>query len=225
MGVALELGNLYLPGSSGPILPFLVFIIVLLLKPEGLFGEIHQECTMMKSPKLTSSLNLLASARRSVCIFNHNPACHFRLLPEHRHPGFDVGGYGWRFQYPGWLCRSGLLYSPLFIGIGAYLSTWLLLRLNLSPWLGMLVGGIFCALLALGIGYLYFRYGLRDVYFALGTMALVMIAQTVFLNLPDFGGAEGLVILIQEDNPFMMKFRRNFPIISSPWPWLQLSWR
>ena len=39
MGVALELGNLYLPGSSGPILPFLVFIIVLLLKPEGLFGE------------------------------------------------------------------------------------------------------------------------------------------------------------------------------------------
>jgi branched-chain amino acid transport system permease protein len=39
MGVALELGNLYLPGSSGPILPFMVFILVLLLKPEGLFGE------------------------------------------------------------------------------------------------------------------------------------------------------------------------------------------
>ena len=39
MGIALELGNLYLPGSSGPILPFLVFVMVLLLKPEGLFGE------------------------------------------------------------------------------------------------------------------------------------------------------------------------------------------
>jgi branched-chain amino acid transport system permease protein len=39
MGVALELGNLYLPGSSGPILPFMVFILVLLLRPEGLFGE------------------------------------------------------------------------------------------------------------------------------------------------------------------------------------------
>lgn len=39
MGIALELGNIFLPGSSGPILPFMVFVAVLLFKPEGLFGE------------------------------------------------------------------------------------------------------------------------------------------------------------------------------------------
>jgi branched-chain amino acid transport system permease protein len=39
MGVALELGNVIMPGSSGPVLPFLVFVAVLLFKPEGLFGE------------------------------------------------------------------------------------------------------------------------------------------------------------------------------------------
>jgi branched-chain amino acid transport system permease protein len=39
MGVALELGNVFMPGSSGPVLPFLVFVGVLLFKPEGLFGE------------------------------------------------------------------------------------------------------------------------------------------------------------------------------------------
>ena len=39
MGVALELGNLFLPGSSGPILPFAIFVAVLIVKPEGLFGE------------------------------------------------------------------------------------------------------------------------------------------------------------------------------------------
>lgn len=39
MGVALELGNIFLPGSSGPILPFMVFVLILLFKPEGLFGE------------------------------------------------------------------------------------------------------------------------------------------------------------------------------------------
>ena len=39
MGVALELGNIFMPGSSGPIIPFLVFVIVLLLKPEGLFSQ------------------------------------------------------------------------------------------------------------------------------------------------------------------------------------------
>jgi len=39
MGVALELGNVFLPGSSGPILPFLVFVGVLVFKPEGIFGK------------------------------------------------------------------------------------------------------------------------------------------------------------------------------------------
>ncbi len=39
MGVALEFGNILLPGSSGPILPFMVFVLLLLFKPEGLFGE------------------------------------------------------------------------------------------------------------------------------------------------------------------------------------------
>lgn len=39
MSIAMEMGNAFLPGSMGPILPFLIFVIVLLLKPEGLFGE------------------------------------------------------------------------------------------------------------------------------------------------------------------------------------------
>jgi branched-chain amino acid transport system permease protein len=39
MSVAMELGNAFLPGSLGPVLPFLIFVIVLLVKPEGLFGE------------------------------------------------------------------------------------------------------------------------------------------------------------------------------------------
>lgn len=39
MGVALELGNIFMPGSSGPVIPFLVFIIVLLFKPEGLLSK------------------------------------------------------------------------------------------------------------------------------------------------------------------------------------------
>ena len=79
--------------------------------------------------------------------------------------------------YAGQVC----FIPPLFVGIGAYTSTGLLELLNVSPWIGMLVGGIFATILALGIGYLFFRYGLTDVYFALGTMACVMIGQTIFL--------------------------------------------
>ena len=163
--------------------------------------------------KINLLLEFISFARRSVCIFNHIP----RVISDYYLNIVILvlmwGAMGGAFNILGGYAGEVCFIPPLFIGIGAYLSTWLLLRLNLSPWLGMLVGGIFCALLALGIGYLYFRYGLRDVYFALGTMALVMIAQTVFLNLPGFGGAEGLVILIEEDNPFMMKFREKLPLL------------
>ena len=39
MSVAMELGNAFLPGSLAPAMPFMIFIIVLVFKPEGLFGE------------------------------------------------------------------------------------------------------------------------------------------------------------------------------------------
>ena len=38
VAVAESLGALFMPGSTAPVLPFLLFILVLLFKPEGLFG-------------------------------------------------------------------------------------------------------------------------------------------------------------------------------------------
>src|ERR1019366_10718652 len=51
-----------------------------------------------------------------------------------------------------------------FFGLGAYTSTLLLLNFGLSPWIGMLAGGLLAALLGLGIGALSFKYGARGVY-------------------------------------------------------------
>lgn len=39
MSVAMELGMAFLPGSMATMMPFLIFVIFLILKPEGLFGE------------------------------------------------------------------------------------------------------------------------------------------------------------------------------------------
>lgn len=39
MAISFELGNAFFPGSLGSVLPFLIFVTVLLIKPEGLFGE------------------------------------------------------------------------------------------------------------------------------------------------------------------------------------------
>ncbi|MEW6651579.1 MAG: hypothetical protein AB1453_15495, partial [Chloroflexota bacterium] len=109
--------------------------------------------------------------------------------------------------YAGQVC----FIPPLFTGVGAYISTWLLINLNVSPWIGMFIAGAVAAILALAIGFLFFRYGLKGVYFALGTMALVLVAQVLFTNLPWFGRSEGLYIIIRETDPLMMKFRDKLP--------------
>ncbi len=95
---------------------------------------------------------------------------------------------------------------PLFMAVGAYTSTMLLLKLGLSPWAGMLVGGVLAATVGLFIGYLSFRYGIKGPYFALVTLAFAEIARIVALNVPAIGGALGLYIPIQANDFWQLKF-------------------
>jgi branched-chain amino acid transport system permease protein len=94
----------------------------------------------------------------------------------------------------------------LFLAIGAYTSTLLLLQLGLSPWLGMIAGGILAAAAGIFIGYLTFRYGIKGTYFVLVTLAFVEIARIVALNTTAIGGALGLYIPIRVDDPWQLKF-------------------
>jgi branched-chain amino acid transport system permease protein len=94
----------------------------------------------------------------------------------------------------------------LFLAIGAYTSTLLLLQLGLSPWLGMIAGGILAAAVGIFIGYLTFRYGIKGTYFVLVTLAFVEIARIVALNTTAIGGALGLYIPIRVDDPWQLKF-------------------
>ena len=82
-----------------------------------------------------------------------------------------------------------------FMAIGGYTSTLLAIYLDLSPWIGMLVGGCAAALIAVLIGIPSFR--LKGAYYSLATIAfaegLAMLLQTVKEIGPiDLGGAEGL---------------------------------
>ncbi len=94
----------------------------------------------------------------------------------------------------------------LFMAVGAYTSTMLLLNLGVSPWLGMLVGGFAAAAVGLFIGYLSFRYGIKGPYFALVTLAFAEIARNVALNVSAIGGALGLYIPIQANDFWQLKF-------------------
>jgi len=82
----------------------------------------------------------------------------------------------------------------LYVGIGAYTATYLVMTLGLSPWIGMWVGGIVAGGIGLVVGYLGFRFGLKGVYFVLLTIAFAEIGRLVILHLKVFGSFQGLFI-------------------------------
>jgi branched-chain amino acid transport system permease protein len=80
-----------------------------------------------------------------------------------------------------------------FLGIGAYTTMLFYLSLNMSPWLGMIAGGVLGALVALPIGLICFR--LRGPYFSLATLAVAEIVRLVALNWEQLtAGPVGLLI-------------------------------
>lgn len=80
----------------------------------------------------------------------------------------------------------------VFFAVGAYTSAALLVKQGLTPWVGMLLGAVLAVLVALAIGYPVFRLGGH--YFAIATIAIGEIAQTLLINADAVGGASGLTL-------------------------------
>jgi branched-chain amino acid transport system permease protein len=96
-----------------------------------------------------------------------------------------------------------------FLGLGAYTSTLLWLNLGLTPWLGMIAGGIVAAAAAALVAYPCFR--LRGVFFSLATIAFAEMLR-VGLELTDsilgvtIGDVRGLQIPPRGDAPIIFQF-------------------
>ena len=84
-----------------------------------------------------------------------------------------------------------------FVGIGAYTSTILSLQYGISPWFGMLIGGVLATIVGVLIGLPTFK--MRGAYFALATIAFaeglrVMVENIDFLGPFNLNGPRGLQI-------------------------------
>jgi branched-chain amino acid transport system permease protein len=83
--------------------------------------------------------------------------------------------------------------TPAFFGLGAYTAAVLFKAYELPLALQILAAAVMAGLLGLGAGLLTLR--LRGIFFAIATIALVVIMETLFINWRYAGGATGLQLL------------------------------
>src|SRR5262249_7801566 len=112
-----------------------------------------------------------------------------------------LGGYGGQFSFG----------HAAYFGIGAYTSTLLFLGAGVSPWLGMLLGGLLGSSFRVGAGCLSFRYGLRGPYFSLVTLAFAEMLRVIAVNTKAVGSSIGLVIPNREAAPANFVFTGKLP--------------
>jgi branched-chain amino acid transport system permease protein len=105
----------------------------------------------------------------------------------------------WSFITTAWsyMGRFGLvsLGHGAFLGLGAYTSGLLFNFYGLSPWIGMLLGGVVAVFFAMLIGYACFRFGVIGDYFALVTLALGEVVALTIIAFRDItGGSLGFTL-------------------------------
>jgi branched-chain amino acid transport system permease protein len=116
---------------------------------------------------------------------------------------FSFIGVAWNLM--GGYAKQLSLGHAAYFGLGAYTSTILEIDFGVSPWIGMIAGGVVAMLASLPVGALCFR--LRGPYFAIATIATAQVLMLLFLKFRDFAwGAEGTTIPNFGDAPLMMQF-------------------
>lgn len=115
------------------------------------------------------------------------------------------------YQSLAWNLIGGLagqfsLGNTIFVGAGAYTSSYLFVRYGVSPWLGMWAGAAIAMALSYLIGAVTFRLNLRGLYFAMVTLALAEMGQVLVENTQPLGGAYGILIPVRGNDALAMQF-------------------
>jgi branched-chain amino acid transport system permease protein len=86
-----------------------------------------------------------------------------------------------------------------FFAVGAYSSVVLHKLTSLPVPVMILVGGLMSGILGFGMGYLTLR--LKGVFFAIATLALAIVAQTLIVNWDYVGGSRGVYVIRPQQAP------------------------
>lgn len=119
---------------------------------------------------------------------------------------FSFIGVAWNLM--GGYAKQLSLGHAAYFGLGAYTSTIMQIDFGISPWIGMVAGGVVAAIASLPIGWLCFR--LRGPYFTIATIAAAQALMLIFLKFRDLAwGAEGTTIPNLGSSPLMLQFENK----------------
>jgi len=99
--------------------------------------------------------------------------------------------------------------NHIFFALGAYVSTILLIKAGVPPWLGVLPGIVLAGVAAVGIGLICFD--LRGHYFAIATLGLAEITYIIFLNWDFVNRAFGFQIPMLKHSTYYMQWTSKVP--------------
>ncbi len=107
----------------------------------------------------------------------------------------------------GGYCGQISLGHALYFGAGAYTTSLLFVTYTISPWIGMMAGGILAALMAMGLGYPCFR--LKGHYYSIATIVIAEIGLLLVHNWDYLGGATGIQWPFNPDSWATLQFARD----------------
>ncbi|WP_165859375.1 branched-chain amino acid ABC transporter permease [Desulfofundulus salinus] len=125
----------------------------------------------------------------------------------------------WAYLATAWNIVGGFagqlsLGHGVYVAAGAYTSSLIFVNLGISPWLGMIIGGLVAAVLGIIVGYPTLR--LKGAYYALATVGFAEGFRVILVNTEQIGswktgGAEGFMIPLLGNAPQHMQFMSKVP--------------
>ena len=113
----------------------------------------------------------------------------------------------------GYTGRLSLGHSA-YIAVAAYTSLILYRSFDLTPWLGMLAGGVLAMALMLLIAFPCFRFGLKGPYFTLASIAVMEITRYLLTSMRELtGGSLGMSLPYVKDDLLMFQFDDKEPYL------------
>jgi branched-chain amino acid transport system permease protein len=109
-----------------------------------------------------------------------------------------ISGYGGQLSFG----------HSVFFGVGAYTTALLFIRGGISPWIGLLAGGLVAVVFAVILGYPSFR--LRGIYFTLVTFSTTLIFEILARHFSGLtGGDVGLSVPLHQGSVASFQFRND----------------